>query len=818
MSELDCWLMDAAGRRAGVWYLFVLIMLQLVMGVVNGIFYAVPFGRTTDGGMITLAALLVLQIFGIAWCCFFPIANDLIDGWEKACVFILEAVSTGLLMASTVVSMEAKGEDEAEADLVKLSQALELASSAATVLIIAIYIPLVVTIYDSFHNACEAQLGGTGSAAVLVGLVSELQSLEPSAESARISLVSQGAGFTLAMRLTRLRAPRVKATSLNERIAHTPASFALLLARHKQNFSRDLWCAHDDPKRPGEAVYRSGSHEGGSGTGERGYITIDLLPVLYTTPSTAITATSTASDASILAQLLTTASSDPVCLPVVPPVPQIDAGKMLREVAEDMLGGVSADAPLMEAGLDSLASVEFRNRLQAQLGDVMTLPDTLVFDFPTIRALEKHMATAVQNLASPEAPVAAGAAPSVDLLAALSQMLQGPAAAPAPVPQIDAGKMLREVAEDMLGGVSADAPLMEAGLDSLASVEFRNRLQAQLGEVVSISETLVFVFPTMRQIERHITAQLAPVAKMQSQPVIRLPDTPLKAHLQIGSVASSRPSVMIKGLSCVLPGGGNSLKLLWNEAGANIDAIGQVPTAHWDIKRDDDVSVTTRIAYGAFTTGADYFDSRAFGIWAAEGTAMDPQHRLVLEDGYEALASAGINKIHLIDNGCIGVAVGIYATEYMTMQAQWPRGRSVYAATNSLSVASGRLSYILGLQGPCLATETVCSASLVALHVAMRSVQLMEVADHLASGVNLMLSPACSTYLAIAGMTLKIGRCLTYDNQANGFGRGEGLARHDCSLSMTGLKAISAHTESTAGLAGMVKLALQVLAFPGPDP
>ena len=150
MSELDCWLMDAAGRRAGVWYLFVLIMLQLVMGVVNGIFYAVPFGRTTDGGMITLAALLVLQMFGIAWCCFFPIANDLIDGWEKACVFILEAVSTGLLMASTVVSMEATGEDEAEADLVKLSQALELASSAATVLIIAIYIPLVVTIYDSF--------------------------------------------------------------------------------------------------------------------------------------------------------------------------------------------------------------------------------------------------------------------------------------------------------------------------------------------------------------------------------------------------------------------------------------------------------------------------------------------------------------------------------------------------------------------------------------------------------------------------------------------------------------------------------------------
>ena len=748
-----------------------------------------------------------------------------------------------------------------------------------------------------------SRIGGTGSVSAFIGLASALMSEAADPSNARIAMVSQGAGMTLAMRLTKLGATYVSGFA-EDRILHTPRAFAMLQASHLHSFATHTpWHAYADPARRGHAVYRTGSYAGGSGIGERGYVVMDAPPVIYAQPravavgeaaSSATTAPSIDMSAA-LAMLMHAAPAQPAA--VAAPACTIDVAAMLREAANDMIGSVTADAPLMEAGLDSLASVEFRNRLQQQLGDTMTLPDTLVFDFPTLRQLEKHIAAEVAASApattAPAVPGApATAAGNANLMAMLAQMLQGGTSVVAPpaaqVCTIKAAEVLKSVADDMIGSVTADAPLMEAGLDSLASVEFRNRLQQQLGDLMQISETFVFDFPTLRQMEKHIVAEIAagaPVLAAPAMPAISIGAPPAL------STAIARPTVYVNGLSCILPGGANSLDLLWNEASASIDAVGEVPYTRWDVTSDHDASVSKRVVYGAFVSGADLFDNRAFGVSAAEGTAMDPQHRLVLEDGYRALAAAGVDRMSLIDNANVGVAIGIYATEYMSLQAGWPQGRSVYAATNSLSIAAGRVSYTLGMQGPCLTVETACSASLVACHVAMRSVQLNECASHLANGANLMLSPACSTYLAIAGMTSMWGRCLTYDDRANGFGRGEGMAsvalaagdegkgvlrggavrqdgrsasltapngqaqqslfraaQEDTSIragdtmcveahgtgtalgdpietgsvsaslvsatgvtpTLTGLKATIAHTESTAGLAGMVKLALQL--------
>ena len=262
--------------------------------------------------------------------------------------------------------------------------------------------------------------------------------------------------MTLIMRFTKLAMPSVSVGLDETRVEHSPAAFKLLLAKHAEGFGKHQWLANTDLNRLAHTVYRTGSYEGGSGIGERGYSTIDFAPIRFvdrplpmiSSPGVVTEAASRRNPASCesaaLAQLLSTmpSAAAPVAV-TVPSAPQIDAAQIVRSIASDMLGSVSADAPLMEAGFDSLASVEFRNQLQNKLGDAVVLPDTLVFDFPTIRALEKHIAAAAEAApppASQPAPAAAGGASSPGMLAALQMLQAGPApvaAAAVSVPQID---------------------------------------------------------------------------------------------------------------------------------------------------------------------------------------------------------------------------------------------------------------------------------------------------------------------------------------------------------------------------------------------
>ena len=159
---------------------------------------------------------------------------------------------------------------------------------------------------------------------------------------------------------------------------------------------------------------------------------------------------------------------------------------------------------------------------------------------------------------------------------------------------------------------------------------------------------------------------------------------------------------------------------------------------------------------------------------------MDPQQRLLLERGYEALHTGGLPR-SVLSEGLVGIFIGIASTDYAAVLAASPLGGSVYAATgSSLSIASGRLSYVLGLHGPCATYATACSAALAASHAARRALQLGECASGLASGVNLMLTPSVGTSFAVAGMTSPSGRCHTFDSRADGYARGEAC----CSVSL----------------------------------
>ena len=155
---------------------------------------------------------------------------------------------------------------------------------------------------------------------------------------------------------------------------------------------------------------------------------------------------------------------------------------------------------------------------------------------------------------------------------------------------------------------------------------------------------------------------------------------------------------------------------------------------------------------------------------------MDPQQRLILEVGWEALEDSGRSPMGL-SGAKVGVYLGIANSDYGRALFAHPDMIDAYFSTgNAFSVAAGRLSYHLGLQGPSLAIDTACSSSLVAVHLACQALRLGECDLALAGGVNLILTPEMNINFSKARMMATDGRCKTFDAAADGYVRGEGCA------------------------------------------
>jgi acyl transferase domain-containing protein len=180
------------------------------------------------------------------------------------------------------------------------------------------------------------------------------------------------------------------------------------------------------------------------------------------------------------------------------------------------------------------------------------------------------------------------------------------------------------------------------------------------------------------------------------------------------------------------------------------------------------------VQYGGFVAGAQLFDDRAFVVTSAEASAMDPQHRLLRELGYEAVHGASRRRAALMGSDG-GVTLGIERPDWALAQPASVRS-SVYAVTcDNVSVAAGRLSFVLGLQGPCSSVDTACSSALVAVHGAAHAVCSGESAVMLALAVSLKLAPHGAVGAAAAGMLSVDGRCKTWDATANGYARAEAV-------------------------------------------
>lgn len=236
--------------------------------------------------------------------------------------------------------------------------------------------------------------------------------------------------------------------------------------------------------------------------------------------------------------------------------------------------------------------------------------------------------------------------------------------------------------------------------------------------------------------------------------------------------------IAIIGMGCRFPGAASPADF-WDLLRNGVDAIGPIPPSRWDAEAfyDPDPEAPGKIAtrWGGFVEPIDTFEPQLFGISPREAQTMDPQQRMLLEVSWEALERAGQGPTQL-SGSATGVFVGICNNDYtMLLLQDDPEQIDAYLSSgNAHSVASGRLAYVLGLQGPALSVDTACSSSLVAVHLAVQSLRNGECRMALAGGVNAILSPTTSITLSRAKMMAADGRCKAFDARADGFVRSEG--------------------------------------------
>ncbi|MBK7137869.1 MAG: polyketide synthase, partial [Bacteroidetes bacterium] len=255
----------------------------------------------------------------------------------------------------------------------------------------------------------------------------------------------------------------------------------------------------------------------------------------------------------------------------------------------------------------------------------------------------------------------------------------------------------------------------------------------------------------------------------------------LKGDLNVEREKSFEPIAII-GMAMRFPGDITNGKRYWEVLETGFDAITDIPNNRFNAKElyteNPDESGKITLKQGGFLNDIDKFDGSFFDISYTELENLDPQQRLGLEVTYEALENAGLDVKKLVDSDT-SVFAGITNIDYQSKSFRTGDFTSINHYSYSgqaLCANSGRISYLLGLQGPSVTIDTACSSSLVATDMAVKSLRNNDSSLSIVTACNLILDPELTIYFSHLNALSKNSRCKSFSNEGNGFVRSEGCA------------------------------------------
>ncbi|KIH86006.1 SDR family NAD(P)-dependent oxidoreductase [Pseudomonas batumici] len=365
----------------------------------------------------------------------------------------------------------------------------------------------------------------------------------------------------------------------------------------------------------------------------------------------------------------------------------------------------------------------------------------------------------------------------------------------------DIERFLQGLIADKLGvapeQIDRDSGYYELGVKSAGLLELVDDIEQKID--ASLPPTLLFEYVTIGKLAAYLverypselalglkiddTQRAKQPAAVVSRTTSSDPEAGVNAQRTLLSTGEpSQEAIAIVGMAGRFPAAQN-VDEFWDNLKAGKDCITEIPASRWDWRRFDSLRSPTgkRLSrWGGFLDDVDCFDAQFFRISPREAESLDPQERLFLQTCWEAMEDAGYTPAALkVSNGAtaaVGVFAGVMHKDYALIanEAQSP-GHPVMFSQSNAAIAN-RVSYFCDFHGPSLTIDTVCSSSLIAVHLALQSLRAGECTAALVGGVNLSLHPAKYQAYGSMDMHASDGRCRTFGTGGDGYVSSEAVA------------------------------------------